>query len=175
MPATFPTIRSSYGLIEIPTFSTLVIGYGSAIEQRISLDSVETWHFRAQWRTLTEANKDTIQQFFIARKGSFEAFTWIHPRPSQIIGSGTSGNYTCKKTHTATTSNYPITGTGGTSGTDGWTTFWTASGTSGLVWVSGNRYKYDFLVRFREDMSEFEAFTYNLWSQNVVEFIEVIS
>lgn len=165
MPVTFPSVSPSLSFFEIPEFSTHIISYGNKIEQRIQGNSAERWRFKLWWRVLSEQDKQTLQQFFLARKGAFEAFTFNHPNPSQVIGTN-SQNYTCIKTHTADSTNRPITGAS-------YTTYWTQSGNRGITWVSGDKYKYEFLVRFKEDASNFEYFVYKLWRLNEIELIEV--
>ncbi len=167
MPETFPSINPWYSLFESPVFATRVIEYGNKIEQRIQTNSNEQWRFQLQWDILSEADKQTLQQFYLNRKGKFEAFTWNHPEPSQV--KGTDGlNYTCKKTHIATNDNKPITG-------GSYATYWTKAGNRGITWASGSKYKYDFLCRFNDDAVNYEYFNFKLWKWNKVELIEVIN
>lgn len=162
---TFPSVSPSLSFFETTEFATQVIGYKNKVEQRIQLNSGERWRFRLQWRTLSEQDKQTIQQFFLARRGRFESFTFNHPNPSQVIGSD-SLNYTCIKTHTAASTNKPVTGAS-------YATYWAQSGNRGITWASGDKYKYEFIVRFKEDANNFEYFVYRLWRCNEIELIEV--
>ena len=165
MPATFPATSPTPSFFETPIFNTQIITYNNKNQQRIQRNSVEQWKFQAWWKVLSLANKEAIQQFFLARKGRFESFTLIHPQPSQIIGTDAL-NYTCKLTHTAASGNRPTTG-------GSYTTYWNQTGNKGITWVSGYKYKYDFLVTFMEDMANFEYWQYMLWRLNTIEFLEV--
>lgn len=80
--ATFPSILPSYNIIEIPIFSTTIIKYVGKKEQRISNWGTCQMHFKLQWKLLSDTDKTTLQNFFIARKGAFESFTWVHPKTS---------------------------------------------------------------------------------------------
>lgn len=162
---TFPSISPSYNFIEIPIFRTNIIEYGNKIEQRVSMDAGVRWKFTLHWPTLSDTNKNTIQQFFIARKGRYESFVLNHPRPSQVIGTD-SLNYTCKKTHVATSDTLPTTG-------GDYATYWTQTGDRGIVHAVDDRYLYEFLVRFEGDTANFDYFTWLLWRYNSVKVIEV--
>ena len=80
--ATFPSINPSYSVIESVSFNTQIIGYGNKVEQRIALDSIGRKGFKLQWTSLSPADKSTIKDFFIARLGAFDAFTWTNPLDS---------------------------------------------------------------------------------------------
>lgn len=77
----FPTITNrERTIIRIPMFSTLVINYGNKVEQRLALDSSVRYKFEVTWESkLTEAEVNAIKDFYVARKGSFEAFYWVNP------------------------------------------------------------------------------------------------
>ena len=77
--AVFPSINPSYSVVETPLFNTQVINYGNKIEQRIAMDSVVRKSFKLYWKSLTTAEKTTVYDFFVARLGAFEAFTWVNP------------------------------------------------------------------------------------------------
>ena len=76
--ATFPSINPSYSVTEIPSFNTKIIGYGNQIEQRIAINSIANKIYRLQWNILTPAEKDTLYNFFVARLGSYDSFTWTN-------------------------------------------------------------------------------------------------
>lgn len=76
--AAFPEINPSFSVRESISYNTYVINYGNKIEQRIAINSLGQITYAVHWRVLTPTNKQTIQDFFIARKGSFEAFTWTN-------------------------------------------------------------------------------------------------
>lgn len=161
----FPDISLNYNLIEIPMFSTLLVTFSnSRIEQRKALQNGVRWGFKCSWTALSIQEKETIQQFFLARKGNFESFFFYHPQPSQVIG--TDGlNYTCKLTNLASLDNKPITGAS-------YADCWQQEGNNGVIWNIGNIYRYGFIVRFKEGISTYVAFNFNLWENNEVELLE---
>lgn len=167
--ATFPSIQGfpSYPFIEIPKFNTNIIKYQNNVEQRIANFNTPQWSFKVRFPGISDSDKYVIQDFFIARKGAYESFTFINPDPPQIIGSD-SENYTAKLSHIAAASNYPITG-------ENWETYWTKVGSKGIAWVSGRYYIYSETVRFALDMYNFEGFSYRLWRLEEIELIQVPS
>ena len=160
----FPDISPNYTFEESLQFSTTIIGYGELNEQRISGSSTPKSEFKLTWTTLSNQDKETLQQFFLDRKGSYELFTFNHILPSQVIGSN-GANYTCIKTHISSTDNKPITGAS-------WSLNWEQAGFNGIEWENNHFYKYDFNVRFKEDIGNFGAFNQNLWNYNNIELIE---
>lgn len=76
--ATFPSINPSYTVSERVHFNTQIINYGNKVEQRIALNSLGRRSFRLQWNSLSPTDKGTILDFFVARKGAFESFTWTN-------------------------------------------------------------------------------------------------
>lgn len=165
MAGTFPDIVPGPGLIEIPRFDNTIIKYSNKVEQRISKSNAEEWKFILKYPSLTNSDKNTIQQFFLAKKGNYESFTFNHPLPSETIG--TDGlNYRCILTHTAAADNRPITGAS-------WETYWELGGSQGILWTAGDKYKKNFTVRFEQPLLNFEYFHYLLWRCNTVELLEV--
>lgn len=77
--ATFPSINPSYSVIETPMFNTHIINYGNKIEQRIAMDSAVRRSFKLYWKFLSTADKTTIYNFFVARLGAYDSFTWVNP------------------------------------------------------------------------------------------------
>lgn len=78
LPA-FPSVNPDYSVIEIPLFSTQVITYGNKIEQRIKRNSVVQKTFKLKWTLLNATDKGSIYNFFLARYGSWDVFTWVNP------------------------------------------------------------------------------------------------
>lgn len=161
----FPDITPSPVLIEKPIFDTIIINYGNKVEQRISQSVSERWEYIVRYNSLSDTDKETIQDFFIARKGSYESFTFNHPRPSQVIGTDAQ-NWTCILTHDSTADNRPVTGAD-------YATNWELGGDRGLLWVLGRKYKKEFTVRFKEDAANFSYFQYMLWEYGKVELVQV--
>lgn len=82
--ATFPTITNrERTIIKIPMFQTLTINYGNKVEQRISLDSAVRYKFQITWNSALKSTElASISNFFIARKGAYESFSWVNPEDS---------------------------------------------------------------------------------------------
>lgn len=80
--AAFPSINSSYDFQVIPTFNTAVIKYRNKVQQRIKLNSATQRYFNLRFDKLSAADKNTIRDFFIARGGRFESFTFTNPEDS---------------------------------------------------------------------------------------------
>ena len=81
--ATFPASpKPTWVFTESNNFNTHIINYGNKIEQRIAINSLNQKKFKLRWRSLSAANKNTIQSFFVARLGAYESFTWVNPLDS---------------------------------------------------------------------------------------------
>ena len=74
----FPSINPSYGVTVTPNFNTLIINYGNKVEQRIALNVGGQSTFKLSWKILTPTDKETIYNFFIARLGATQSFTWTN-------------------------------------------------------------------------------------------------
>ena len=72
--ADFPDVPINFPLVKTPQFSTVIINYGAAVEQRISLDPNPRYKIKAVLDALTPAQYQLVLDFFIARKGAYEAF-----------------------------------------------------------------------------------------------------
>ena len=84
---TFPEIGPAYKFTRTPAFVVDVVPYRNAREQRLLRTSSPRYLYRAHWPLLTEAEKQLIQAFFIARKGRCEGFNFIDPdRDSTTYG-----------------------------------------------------------------------------------------
>ncbi len=82
--AAFPSIGASYPLVKVSMFNTTIITYGDQSEQRISNNAAVRRKFTLKFKLLSDADHQTIRDFFIARKGSFESFTWTDPNDSVV-------------------------------------------------------------------------------------------
>ena len=155
----------NYSLLEMPSFDTTILPYGNRVEQRINKQGKPRWTFNLTWDSLSNKDKNTLEQFYIARKGAYEKFVWNHPAPSEVIG--TDGfNYSCILSHKADNSNKPITGAN-------YDLYWKKNGIDGILWALDSIYKRNFMVRFKIDSNNFIYFEYNLWQFNNIELIEV--
>lgn len=72
--ADFPDVPINFPLVKTPQFNTVIINYGGAVEQRISQEATPRYKIKANLGTLTAVQYQTVLDFFIARKGAFEAF-----------------------------------------------------------------------------------------------------
>lgn len=81
--ATFPTdpgIRFPFNTV--PSFKTSVTAFGGKIEQRTAniASAVNSFYFTFDF--LTDAQRQTILDFFIARYGAYETFNLTNPEDS---------------------------------------------------------------------------------------------
>jgi hypothetical protein len=127
-----------------------------------------------QFELLDPSEADEILAFFIARKGAYEAFylqlleeayrstVWT---ASTVYSVGD-----IVRPVTANGRSYKCT-TGGTSGSSQptWpTTFHGTVGDGSVVWTENS-----YLVRFEEDIINFDYFSYSLYNLGTLTFIEV--
>lgn len=81
--AVFPQqLRPNYGIEKEPVFSTEIIEYGGAIEQRIAHWAGARHRFRISFNNITKDEADALYNFFIARQGAAEPFRWTNPEDS---------------------------------------------------------------------------------------------
>jgi phage-related protein len=66
-------------IVEKPQFDTLTVEYGKGTEQREYLDAGVRWAFDVKFSKLTAAQCKVLLDFFIARQGNLEKFTFDHP------------------------------------------------------------------------------------------------
>lgn len=176
MPEIFPTaIYPNYSLVKIPEFDTNIIDYGNKVEQRISKWSDPKYKFRVKWNSLGLGNKKTILDFFLARKGAYEAFYFRNVEEISNADAWTAlTNYSAGDIVVPTTADghsYKVTTDGGSSGASEplWsTTEKTTTNDGGLVWTENS-----YLVRFETDSVNIELFEYNLYNYNEITLIEV--
>jgi hypothetical protein len=87
--AVFPTtVDPAYPIIIKPTWDTLIKRMDSGAEQRRQKALYPTFDVTFSYKAISIANAQTIWDFFMARKGSFESFYWFDPRPD--MGAVTS-------------------------------------------------------------------------------------
>lgn len=175
MPVNFPSIKSRYGCVRIPMFDTTILRYGSRVEQRLANLATPYHKFvvQVQIRTLTITN--TILAFFVARKGSYEAFyfqnseeaygdrAWVANTVYAVgdIVRPTTANGRSYKCTTAGTSH------GSTQPT--WPTTYHGTVADNTVTWTENSY----LVRFEEDALNLEGVFRNLYDLGEITLIEV--
>lgn len=77
---TFPTlsVNPDFPIITTPIWDTHIVR-GEKLEQRESYRNNCLLHFRFSYRYITDADRKLIEDFFDARKGSYEKFTWVNP------------------------------------------------------------------------------------------------
>lgn len=114
---TFPDLPMAR-LIRTPVFITSVIRYGNKKEQRLRRDPSPRHRLRLEAPQATDLQKQAVQDFFIARKGRWEAFFFTDPDPESAT------------------------------------------------------YGQDLTVRFEQDQTNFEYFSYLWWKLGRIELIE---
>ncbi len=82
--ATF-NLNVDYGMKRVTTFRTLILDLGDGHEQRVSKSSVARHKFSLTFNNrLTSEMKAGLYDFYIARKGNFEAFQIVDPLTSTV-------------------------------------------------------------------------------------------
>ncbi len=66
-------------LEEEVNFDTLISQYENAFEQRRSKQSSPLRKFKLIFKTRTKSELEDVRDFFIAKKGAYESFTWLNP------------------------------------------------------------------------------------------------
>jgi len=173
--ATFPAIKDWYSAMRIPTFDTLVVNYGNAVEQRLAKNSTVRYKFQLQWGALSDFDEARqIEDFFILMKGNLTAFFFVC-MPEAYGGSiwaaeqeYSFGNivrppipnghsYICTEPGTSSSSE-PL-----------WPTISRDTVVDGEVTWEENSY----CVRFADDLLNFEYFCYALYKLQQVNLIQV--
>jgi uncharacterized protein (TIGR02217 family) len=175
MPVNFPSIKSRYGCVRIPMFDTTIVRYGSRVEQRLANLASPYHKFVVQVKIRSVAIADTILEFFIARKGSYEAFYFQNSEEAYgnrawlaatVYAAGaivcpTSQNGRSYKCTTAGTSH------GSTQPT--WpTTYHGTVNDNGLIWTENS-----YTVRFEEDVINLEGVYRTVYDLGEITLIEV--
>lgn len=173
--ADFPAVSSSYSIVKTPQFQTLVIKYGNWVEQRRALQTNPSYKLAMQFDLLDPTDADLIIKFFILRKGAYESFNITNPeeayRSRYWLANTAYVLNDIVRPVTANGRSYKCTtaGTSGASQPTPWpTTFHGTIGDSGVTWTENS-----YLVRFEEDMMNFDYFTYSLYNLGTITFIEV--
>ena len=176
MPEVFPVSSPfAYSITRTPSFRTFIVNYGNKIEQRLPQQADPRHSIKTKFAShIIEIDAEAILAFFLARKGSAEAF-WLQ-NPEEAYR-----NIKWQATHTyilnnvvrpvtATGRSYIITAAGISGGTEPtWPT--TPNGTvadGGVTWKENS-----YLVRFKEDAQNFEYFAHCFYQLGEIEFLEV--
>lgn len=82
--STFPTLSVNpiFPVITVPVWDTYIVGGIGKLEQRESYRNNCRLHFKVSYKYISTADKKLIDDFFEARNGSYESFTWINPETS---------------------------------------------------------------------------------------------
>lgn len=194
--AIFPDLPGlSWGVGKFPRFNTVIHRAVSGREQRAALMAYPLWQFKLSFEFLrdTDAIKEyrDLAGFFLARRGSYEAFLYLDPTDSVCadvpFGSGDgvekefqitrsfnfSGSFAFAEPvqNIKTLSEIRINGnltTAFSISDTGWVTFSTAPAAEAILTWSGEFY---FRVRFEEDVAEFNQFLKDLWELKQISFI----
>jgi hypothetical protein len=77
---TFPaTPKSAYGYNKTVAFKTLISQFENGAEQRRKKWSQGKLTFTLIWNAITPTNMAILWNFYIARLGSYDAFTFVDP------------------------------------------------------------------------------------------------
>ncbi len=100
---TFPTlsVNPDFPIITTPAWDTYIIR-GGKLEQRESYRNNCKLSFRLSYKYISTADKKLIEDFFEARNGSHEKFTWVSPE--------TNLSYTVRFANDTLKKIYPIYG-----------------------------------------------------------------
>lgn len=173
--AIFPSnIISGYSLIKIPIFRTNVINYGNKVEQRVSFSGAVRWKFELNFEILPYIEANIIMDFYIARKGAYDAFWWANTEEAyRGITAARNTAYALNQIISPSTPNgrsYQCTVAGTTGGSEPtWPTTEAATVVDGGATWKENSY----WVRFEVDEINIEYFSYQLYNYNRIAFIEV--
>lgn len=78
----FPTsIIQAFPFIRKPEFVIGVVNYENQKEQRLLRTPNPRYTYKANWDSLTPAEKQVIQDFFVARRGNIDPFLYTDPDP----------------------------------------------------------------------------------------------
>ena len=174
MPANFPNIKSFYDLGRFPVYTTVIAKFGNKVEQRLALDPNPGYIFKLRFPYLLVADADTIMAFFMARKGSYEAF-YLQAQDEAYRGKKWTAStvYSVGSIVRPTTMNgrsYKCT-TAGTSGSTepSWpTTYKGQVSDNGVVWTENS-----YLVRFSADVLEARYVAQDLYDYGEITMEEV--
>ena len=183
--STYPeTPKPAYPLIITPRFRTIVSGMDSGVEERTSKWLFAKYDVTVQYKALTATNAQTIWNFYIARKGSAEAFyiydlsllasiTKVHEDQYIATADGTTLIYDIPGRSTSSqviysdgivvsASLYSILTAGGVSSSD--RVSFTAAPAEGAVITCDFAGYLRIRARFKDDMLSYELFTTNLFN-----------
>ena len=78
--ATYPTSpKIPFPLTKTPLWDTAIVKFKGMNEIRRANHSTARYKFTFRYLVLTEAEKDIIRDFFIARNGDYQSFTFVNP------------------------------------------------------------------------------------------------
>jgi len=92
--AVFPeNILPVYPVLIEPEWHTLISNFDDGSEQRRQKSLYARYNVRLQYKSLSAANAQTIWDFYMARRGAFEAFYFFDPSPTIGITTSHTGLY----------------------------------------------------------------------------------
>jgi len=80
----FPEVNLAFPIITRPIFETLDIPYVDGSEQSLIHIDEPRREIVLKLKNATKDDRDSIYNFFVARKGKVETFYWINPRTKLI-------------------------------------------------------------------------------------------
>lgn len=173
--ATFPTSPRPSSVVKSPVFSTVVVNYGNTIEQRIQLNTVAQYQFELMFNVKDVSEFETFVDFFLARKGSFEAFYFQNTaeayrtivwQQNHAYSAGDIIRPTIVNGHS-----YICTGAGTSGGTEpaSWlTTVGATVADAGVTWTENT-----YTVRFATDSQKFSYFYRSLMEGGTISLISI--
>ena len=173
-------VAASYPFGDAIEFKTLISAFESGAESRKQKRIYPRRNLSLVYKLMSTANAKTLWEFYLARKGRYEAFNFFYPESSdydgEYVGTG-DGSTTAFNLPSKTASAYVLYADGGElsgSGTD--YTFSSAGGADGADLATmtvapgaGTKLTWDFTgylkihCRFTDDIYNFEYFNYALY------------
>lgn len=84
--AVFPSVQPAYGTVIDPQWKTQISGYDTGSEQRMSKRQFAVIDFKLKFPHLSKADARLIWEFYMARRGAFEAFYVFAPESDEYKG-----------------------------------------------------------------------------------------
>jgi hypothetical protein len=175
MPLNFPTVKSKYSLIEMPSYDVTIIKYGFRVEQRILNDPDPVRTFEMNFESLLLSDAVLILNFFHARHGNYESFYLqnreeaYRPAPWRPATTYYAGDIVRPVSPNGRSYRCTTAGTSHAADEPTWPALY--HGTvldNSAVWTENSR-----RVRFVEPSTRFDNFKYSLYSFGAIQFLEV--
>jgi len=179
--ALYPDVVSSicavYPLDETINFNTLINKFDKNNETRKAKSNFPTRDISIRYEAIDDSDIATLYQFYIARKGSYEAFNFFYPESTSYsseyvgIGDGSTTEFNLPSKlatsytvyiDSASTTAYTFSSRGGADGADK-ITFTTAPNDGSVITFSFTGYL-KVHCRFNDDNMSYSNFSYQLFN-----------